>query len=48
MSVVPNTKELGNLFIVSLLKGLKPMDSNGLADPYVKLHFLPGASKVSV
>ncbi|XP_058267219.1 rabphilin-3A isoform X2 [Hemibagrus wyckioides] len=26
-------------------KGLKPMDSNGLADPYVKLHFLPGASK---
>ncbi|XP_056592437.1 rabphilin-3A isoform X1 [Triplophysa dalaica] len=26
-------------------KGLKSMDSNGLADPYIKLHLLPGASK---
>lgn len=36
-----------NSLICSILKakGLKPMDSNGLADPYIKLHLLPGASK---
>ncbi|KAL4640567.1 double C2-like domain-containing protein beta [Arapaima gigas] len=28
-------------------KSLKAMDSNGLADPYVKLHLLPGASKAN-
>ncbi|KAJ3614890.1 hypothetical protein NHX12_018459, partial [Muraenolepis orangiensis] len=32
---------------VQKAKGLKAMDSNGLADPYVKLHLLPGASKVA-
>uniref|UniRef100_G1QFW7 Double C2 domain beta n=1 Tax=Myotis lucifugus TaxID=59463 RepID=G1QFW7_MYOLU len=33
---------------ISKAKGLKPMDHNGLADPYVKLHLLPGASKVNM
>ncbi|NXV86249.1 RP3A protein, partial [Calonectris borealis] len=39
-------KVSGPLFpLLSPTEGLKPMDSNGLADPYVKLHLLPGASK---
>uniref|UniRef100_A0AAQ5Z4D1 C2 domain-containing protein n=1 Tax=Amphiprion ocellaris TaxID=80972 RepID=A0AAQ5Z4D1_AMPOC len=32
---------------VKRAKGLKPMDFNGLADPYVKLHLLPGACKAN-
>ncbi|KAL6110685.1 uncharacterized protein ACO6RY_19720 [Pungitius sinensis] len=32
---------------INKAKGLKAMDSNGLADPYVKLHLLPGASKAN-
>ncbi|OCT95043.1 double C2-like domain-containing protein beta [Xenopus laevis] len=32
---------------INKAKGLKQMDHNGLADPYVKLHLLPGASKAN-
>ncbi|PVD31713.1 hypothetical protein C0Q70_07131 [Pomacea canaliculata] len=30
---------------IARAKNLKAMDSNGLSDPYVKLHLLPGANK---
>ena len=32
--------------IIHYLQGLLAMDSSGTSDPYVKLHLLPGASKV--
>ncbi|XP_072303112.1 double C2-like domain-containing protein beta [Eucyclogobius newberryi] len=35
------------LCTINKAKGLKPMDHNGLSDPYVKLHLLPGASKAN-
>lgn len=33
-------------FAIIFYKGLPAMDFNGLSDPYVKAHLLPGASKV--
>ncbi|XP_068606120.1 double C2-like domain-containing protein alpha [Brachionichthys hirsutus] len=42
---VQNSSELHCTVIRA--KGLKPMDFNGLSDPYVKLHLLPGACKAN-
>ena len=38
----------GNADDSCYLQSLKAMDSSGTSDPYVKIHLLPGASKVNL
>ena len=35
-------------YLIFVSQGLKAMDHRGTSDPYVKLHLLPGASKVCI
>lgn len=43
-------KESLNVLTITLLRArnLRSCDSNGLSDPYVKLHIVPGVAKVSI
>ncbi len=42
-------KESLNVLTITLLRArnLRSCDSNGLSDPYVKLHIVPGVAKVN-